>query len=91
MSTYDFSTLYTTLTHNLIKEKLTELIKQTFNREGSLYLACNEQRAFFTSEQPKRFKLRSCQKVCDAPLPFKQYIYNIWVKIVLTNCRYLEY
>ena len=62
VSTYDFSTLYTTLHHNLIKEKLTELIEQTFNREGSLYLACYEKRAF-TSE---RFKLWSCQKVCDA-------------------------
>ena len=28
LSTYDFSTLYTTLPHNLIKEKLTELIEQ---------------------------------------------------------------
>ena len=34
LSTYDFSTLYTTLPHYLIKEKLTELIEQTFNREG---------------------------------------------------------
>ena len=42
LSTYDFSTLYTTFPHNLIKEKLTELIEQTFNREGSLYLACND-------------------------------------------------
>ena len=39
LSTYDFSTLYTTLPHNLIKEKLAEFIEQTFNREGSLYLA----------------------------------------------------
>ena len=52
--------------HNLIKEKLTELIEQTFNREGSLYLACNDKNAFFTSEQPKRYKLWSCQKMCDA-------------------------
>ena len=66
MSTYNFSTLYTTLPHNLIKEKLTELIEQTFNREGSLYLACNDKNAFFTSEQPKRYKLWSCQKMCDA-------------------------
>ena len=66
LSTYDFSTLYTTLPHNLIKEKLTELIEQTFNREGSLYLACNDKNAFFTSEQPKRYKFRSCQKMCDA-------------------------
>ena len=47
LSTYDFSTLYTTLPRNLIKEKLTELIEQTFNREGSLYLACNDKNAFF--------------------------------------------
>ena len=66
LSTYDFSTLYTTLPHNLIKEKLTELIEQTFNREGSFYLACNDKNAFFTSEQPKRYKLWSCQKMCDA-------------------------
>ena len=60
------SLLFTTLPHNLIKEKLTELIEQTFNREGSLYLACNDKNAFFTSEQPKRYKLWSCQKMCDA-------------------------
>ena len=39
LSTHDFSTLYTTLSLNIIKEKLTELIEQTFNREGSPYLA----------------------------------------------------
>ena len=52
LSTYDFSTLYTTLPHNLIKEKLTELSEHTFNKDGLLYFACNENRAFFTSEQP---------------------------------------
>ena len=66
MSTYDFSTLYTALPHNLIKEKLTELIEHTINREASFYLACNDKNAFSTSEQPKRYKLWSCQKICDA-------------------------
>ena len=46
LSSYDFSTLYTTLFHNLIKEKLTELIEHTFNIEDSLYLACSEKWAF---------------------------------------------
>ena len=45
LSTYDFYTLYTTLPHNLIK-KISDLIEQTFNREGSLYLACNDKNAF---------------------------------------------
>ena len=47
LSTYDTSILYTILPHNLIKEKPKELIEQTFNREGSLYLACNDKNAFF--------------------------------------------
>ena len=48
LSTYDFSTLYTTLPHNLIKEKLLDLIERTFyKKEGKLYLACNDKKAFF--------------------------------------------
>ena len=50
LSTYDFSTLYTTLPHHLIKDKLIDLIEHTFSREKALYLACNDQRAFFTSD-----------------------------------------
>ena len=89
LSTYDFSTLYTTLPHNLIKEKLTELIEQTFNREGSLYLTCNDKNAFFTSEQPKRYKLWSCQKMCDA---LHHLLDNIFIrfgsKLYRQICRY---
>ena len=59
LSTYDFSTLYTTLPHNLIKEKLINLIEWTFKREGSPYIACNERQALFTSEDTKRYKLWS--------------------------------
>ena len=51
LSTYDFSTLYTTLPHNLIKDKLIDLIENTFQREGSPYLACSDRNAFFTSEK----------------------------------------
>ena len=50
LSTYDFSTLYTTLPHDLIKDKLVDLIERTFQREGSLYIACNDRNAFFTSD-----------------------------------------
>ena len=84
LSTYDFSTLYTTLPHNLIKEKLTELIEQTFNREGSLYLACNNKSAFFTSEQPEQYKLWSCQKMCDA---LHYLLHNIFIRFGLKLYR----
>ena len=70
MSTYDFSTLYTTLPHNLIKEKLVDLIerasKKFYKNEGTLYLACNDSKAFFNSTDHKRYTLWSCQNVCDA-------------------------
>ena len=66
----------------LIKEKLTELIEQTFNREGSLYLACNEKRAFFTSEQSKIFKLWSCQKNLTLSIIF----WTIYLKYLAYNC-----
>ena len=50
LSTYDFSKLYTTLPHNLIKDKLIDLFDRTFSREDALYLACTEERVFFTSD-----------------------------------------
>ena len=68
LSTYDFSTLYTTLPHNLIKEKLLDLIGRTFyKKEGKLYLACNDKKAVYTSADRYRgYHLWSCQNVCDA-------------------------
>ena len=75
LSTYDFSTLYTTLPHNLIKEKLINLIEWTFKREGSSYIACNERQAFFTSEDTKRYKLWSCHNVCEALISLLDNIY----------------
>ena len=50
VSTYDFSTLYTTLPHNLINEKIRDLIECFFQTEGSPYLVCNERNASFTTE-----------------------------------------
>ena len=66
MSTYDFSTLYTTLTHDLIKDKHIDLIERTFQREDSPYLACNERNAFFTSEKPKKISCIVVSKCSDA-------------------------
>ena len=66
LSTYDFSTLYTTLPHHPIKDKLIDIINRTFIRENTQYLACNEECAFFTSDVYNYHNLWSCQKVCDA-------------------------
>ena len=61
--------------HNLIKEKLINLIEWTFKREGSPYIACNERQAFFTSEDTKLHKLWSCQNVCEALIYLLDKIY----------------
>ena len=60
--------MYTTLPHNLIKEKLLDLIERTFyKKEGKLYLACNDKKAFFTSADNYRgYHLLSCRNVFDA-------------------------
>ena len=96
MSTYDFSTLYTTL-YNLIKEKRLDLIERTFyKKEGKLYLACNDKIAFFTSADHYRgYHLWSCQNVCGAfsflldniHIRFGTKLYRQSVGILMgTNC-----
>ena len=79
MSTHDFSTLYTTLPHNLINNKLIDLIERNFNRESYPYLACNDRH----SDMPKKFHSRSCQNVCDALAFFVgQHFYLIGHQVV---------
>ena len=67
LSTYDFFYLAHNITHNLIKEKLIDLIERTFyKKEGKLFLACNGKKTFFTSADHYRgYHLWSCQNVCD--------------------------
>ena len=50
LSSYDFFKLYTTLPHNLMKDKLIDLADRTFSREHALYLARNEERALSSLE-----------------------------------------
>ena len=64
LSTYDFSTLYTTLPYSLIKDKLMDLIERIFQRGDSLYIACNDRNVFFTSDAVRNNGLvRKCGKL----------------------------
>ena len=86
LSTYDFSTLYTTLPHKLIKEKLLDLIERTFyEKEGKLYLACNDKKAFFTSAEHYRgYHLWSCQNVVT-PYRFSWTIFILGLALSFTD------
>lgn len=66
ISTYDFSTLYTTLPHDLIKLQLTKLIQKAFAREKSIFLACRPGKAFFTDNTIKNYTMWTCNDVCEA-------------------------
>ena len=54
LSTYAFSTFYTTLPHNLIKDKLIDLIERTFQREGSPNMHVMTEMHFILRKKPKK-------------------------------------
>ena len=98
LSTYDFSILYTALPHNLIKDKLIDLIERTFSRKRSPYLACNDKNACFISGKPKQIPCMVLSNVCDALtflldnifIQFGTKLYRQVVGIpICTNCAHL--
>ena len=64
-----------------------DLIERTFRREGSLYIACNDKNAFFTSDAVRNYNLWSCQKVCEA-LTF--LLDNIYIRFSSKLYRQIE-
>ena len=86
LSTYDFSTLYTTLPHNLIKEKLLDLIERTFYKtEGELYLACNDKKAFFTSKDHYKIIKFGLVRMYVTPYRFSWTIFILGLALSKTD------
>ena len=54
-----------------------DLIERTFQKEGSLYIACNDRNAFLTSDAVRNYNLWSCQGVCEA---FTFLLDNIYIR-----------
>ena len=83
------------LPHNLIRNQFVDLIENTYRNEEVLYFACNEERAFFASEEHKKYDLWSCQKVTGALINLlfnihmrfgsKPYRQNVGIQMG-TNC-----
>ena len=74
---YLLSTLHCLIIY--YQKNLTEFSEKKNNKEGSFCLACNKKHVFFTLEQPKRYNLGSCQKVCDA---LHYLLDNLFIKIL---------
>ena len=51
ISHFVFSTLYTSLPHDLIKEKVLSLFKWCFNRESKTYLCTSDKAGFFSNKK----------------------------------------
>ena len=93
LSTYDCSTLYTTLPHNLIKDKLIDLIERTFQRKGCLYLVyrfpapidfnklCREEIAVTEQESFIIYKVMKYRKILNKYNAYLKKLYFIAVKI----------
>lgn len=65
ISSFDFSTLYTSLPHDRIKKRLSTLIQKTFKNKGLTFIACNIKNAFFTSNCPPKYTVWTCQELIE--------------------------
>ena len=84
VDSYDFSTLYTSLPHHLIKQKFTYLFKWTFEKSGFNYICCNKFNSFFSNETYKNYTNFNCLECINA-LEF--LLDNIFVRVRNTIYR----
>ena len=61
-----------------------DLIERILQREGSLYIACNDRKAFFLSDAVINYNSWSCQKVCKALTCLSD---NIYIRFGSKLCR----
>ena len=77
VDSYDFSTLYTTLPHHLIKDKLSYLIKWSFDKCGSQFICCNSFHAFFCDNKHDKYTNWTYEDLTNA---LKFLLDNIYVR-----------
>ena len=58
VSSFDFSTLYTSLPHDLIKAIVLSLVKWCFNKESKTYLCTSEKAGFFSNKKYSSVQVR---------------------------------
>ena len=74
---FDFSTLYTSLPHDLIKAKVLSLVNWCFNRESKSYLCTSLKAGFFSNKKYDSYRCWSCAELCEA---FTFLMENIYVQ-----------
>ena len=77
ISTWDFSTLYTTIPHSDLLVRVKKLIKLTFDKNEDCHLLVNGRQAYFSQSTRDGYLPFSCSGFCDL-LEF--LISNIYIK-----------
>ena len=78
VSTWDFSTLYTSLPHAPLKMQFYDLLERVFNTKGRSFIATNNFRTFWTNDRTStRYTYFSCSELC---LAIDFLIDNIYVR-----------
>ena len=77
VSSFDFSTLYTSLPHDLIKEEVLSLVKWCINRESKMYLRTSDKAGFFSNKKYDSYKCWTCTEFSEA---FTFLMVNIYVQ-----------
>ena len=77
VSSYSFSTLYTSLPHDFIKAKVLSLVKWWFNRESKTYLCSSDKAGFFSNKKYDSYACWTCTELCEA---FSFLMENIYVQ-----------
>ena len=77
VSSFDFSTLYRSLPHDLIKAKVLSLVKWCFNRESKTYLCTSDKAGFFSNKKYDSYACWTFTELCEA---FTFLMENIYVQ-----------
>ena len=78
VSTWDFSTLYTSLPHAQLKKQIHDLLERVFNTKGKSFIATNNFHTFWTNDRTStRYTYFSCRELC---LAIDFLIDNIYVR-----------
>ena len=65
-STWDFSTLHTSLPHARLKTQLHDLLERVFNTRGKRFIATNNFRTFWTNDRKStKYTYVSCRELCS--------------------------
>ena len=77
VSSFDFSTLYTSLPHDLIKPKVLSFVEWCFNRESKPYLCTSDRAGFLSNSKHDSYIFWTCTELYEA---FTFLMENIYVQ-----------